>query len=102
MAQRKTHMGERYIEADNGFGWTFRRGYVPMSVRSGVWETEIFGLTYRLVKILDAGWCLYLGRDVNPHFYGDLCADTLMPAIDIASEKIAKADLRGDGYERKP
>lgn len=105
MARRKQHMGERIIEADNGFGWSHRRGYQALSIQSGQWVAEIFGLTYRLVKFDDPrGWSLYLGndaRDVNPHFYGEFCAATLLEAIDVASEKIDRADLRGPGYERK-
>lgn len=101
MAKRKQWQGEKIIEADNGVGWSYRRGYTPLSIHSGVWWTEIFGLTYRLVKFQTDGWCLYLGDDVNPHFYGEACADTLLEAVDVASEMILKANLRGEGYEKK-
>lgn len=103
MARRTTWQGERIIEADNGFGWSYRQGYVALSVHPGVWVIKVFGLEYRLVKFGGdpRGWCLYLGEDVNRHFYGRFCAATLLPAIDVASKLIDDADLRGEGYERK-
>lgn len=102
MAKRTQFMGERLIESDSGLGWSFKRGSPALSIHPGQWVTEIFGHRYRLVKYAGAGgWCLYLGDDVNPHFYGVPCGATLPDAIDVASEKILKADLRGEGYERK-
>jgi len=102
MARRRQVGGEKIIEADNGFGWSRRRGSPALSVQSGVWVTEIFGITYRLVKFANPeGWCLYLGDRPNRHFYGEHCGRTLPSAIDKASEMIAKADLRGEGYEKE-
>lgn len=103
MAVRRVHMGERIIEADNGFGWSFQRGYWPLTVHCGVWKLELFGLTYHLAKYggSEPGWYLYLGRDVNRHFYGEPCGLKVMAAIDKATELITKADLRGEGYEKR-
>lgn len=102
MAVRKQWQGKKIIEADNGFGWERKHGSPGLSIESGVWVTEIFGLTYRLAKFADPpGWCLYLGTEPNPHFYGEFCAANLLSAVDVASEMIAKADLRGPGYEKK-
>ena len=107
MARRAQHMGERYIEADNGFGWTRERASVA-SVSSGRYVMEIFGITYELEKRrrnvrvepgTDTGWYLYSRND--PEFYGEFAGYTLLPAIDEASQMIAKADLRSEGYERK-
>lgn len=103
MARRRQAEGERYIEADNGFGWTRERGASVLSVVPGVYVTKIFGVTYTLEKFRDPqgehGWYLYSRK--NTHFTGQYCEATLLPAIDEASKLIAKADLRGEGYERE-
>jgi hypothetical protein len=97
-------MGERYIEADNGFGWSRKHGSSPLSVLPGIYEVEVFGLTYQLQKFEDPkgeqGWYLY-STDKPSDFWGEFCATNLLPAIDAASERIAKADLSGAGYERR-
>lgn len=101
MAQRKQHMGERIIEADNGFGWSRKPSTAALSIQAGLWQTEIFGITYTLEKFdfPERGWCLYsLGKP--SHFWGEFITANLLPSIDKASEMIAEADLRGPGYER--
>lgn len=107
MARRTHHMGQALIEAENGFGWTREKASVA-SVGTGRYVTEIFGITYELEKRrrnarvepgTDTGWYLY-SRGVS-YFFGEWCGVTLLPAIDEASELINRADLRGDGYERK-
>lgn len=106
MAKRRQAEGERYIEADNGFGWARQRASVA-SVESGRYETFILGVHYELEKRrrnarvepgADTGWYLYSHGD--SHFFGEWCGATLLPAIDAASLMIARADLRGEGYER--
>lgn len=106
MARRRTHMGEKYIEADNGFGWSRGRASAT-SVERGSYFATIFGIEYQLEKrrrspgdTPDTGWYLYTIKG-STHFFGEYCAHTLLPAIDEASRMIAKADLRGEGYERK-
>lgn len=107
MARRRQADGERYIEADNGFGWTRERASVA-SVSSGRYFTEVFGIEYELEKRrrsrqepgTDTGWYLY-SRGSCMYFFGDFAGYTLLPAIDEASKMIAEADLRGEGYERK-
>lgn len=92
-------MGERYIEADNGLGWALRA--------DGMYVTEIFGVSYEMEKRRrsrvepgsDTGW--HLWSRPGTHFMGEFCDRTLLSAIDEASEMIAKADLRGEGYEEK-
>lgn len=103
MARRRTHMGERYIEADNGFGWSPVKASV-VGISDHRYRTTIFGIEYELEKRggtqEDFGWYLYTIKG-STHFFGEYCDRTLLPAIDEASEMIAKADLRGEGYERK-
>lgn len=103
MAARASFLGKKIIVADNGTRWFFRRGYVVLSNHSGEWTTTVQGLTYRLVRFGgdDPGWCLYLGEELNPHFYGEPCGLKVMAAIDKATELITKADLRGEGYEKR-
>lgn len=100
MARWKQADNQRYIEADNGFGW----------VKSGDrrYQAEVFGISYELEKRtrnarvepgVDTGWYLYSRKDT--YFTGEFCDSTLLPAIDEASDMIVKADLRGKEYERK-
>jgi hypothetical protein len=90
------------IEADNGIGWTRHHGSAALAIEPGRWETEVFGLTYRLEKFANPrGWCLYLGTSVNPHFHGEYCGPTVLDAIDVASYMITKADLRAEGHEKE-
>lgn len=105
MARRKQADRQKYIEADNGFGWTKERASAT-SVQSSMHATTVFGITYELEKrrrapgdTPDTGWYLY-SRGVSC-FFGEFCDSTLLPAIDRASEMIAKADLRGEGYEKE-
>jgi len=102
MAKRKQADHQRYIEADNGFGWTADRAS-PVSTERYHYRTTIFGITYELEKrggrYEDWGWYLYTVKG-SAYFLGEFCDRTLLPAIDEASEMIAKADLRGEGYER--
>jgi hypothetical protein len=95
MARRKQADGERYIEADNGFGWT-------RCSDNGNYQTTVFGVTYELERRggtqEDFGWYLYTIKG-STYFFGEYCARNLLPAIDEASELIAKTDLRGKGYE---
>lgn len=104
MATRKQWQGEKIIEADNGLGWSRKRGSSALSILPGVYEAEIFGIAYKLQKFDGApgerGWYLYCLADPT-HFWGEFCAANLFPAIDTASEMIARGDLRGEGYERK-
>lgn len=104
MAARKQHMGERIIEADNGFGWTRRRGSSALAISTGTYETDVFGVSYKLEKFDhprdEAGWYLYSPSHPSD-IWGEFCATNLLPAIDVASEMIVKADLRGEGYEKK-
>lgn len=99
MARYKQADNERYIEADNGFGWT--------CLPNGNRRTTVFGMTYELEKRArsrkergsETGWHLY---SVNhSHFFGEYCGRTLLAAVDVASEIVTKADLRGEGYEAK-
>lgn len=107
MARHRQAEGEKYIEADNGIGWTRKRASL-MSVEPNRWVTAIFGVSYELEKrcrnILDGsydtGWYLY-SSGVSGGFFGEYCDRTLLPAIDEASKLIIAADLRGEGYERK-
>ena len=94
MARRRQADGERYIEADNGFGWT-------PDAESGRYETTVFGIEYELEKRRGdgEGWHLYTRK--GSHFWGEWCAYTLLEAVDEASKMIAKADLRGEGYEKE-
>lgn len=107
MARRRQADGERYIEADNGFGWSRKRASV-VSVESASYFTEVFGIEYQLEKrrrspgdTPDTGWYLY-SYGVSGGFFGEWCGSTLPTAIDEASDLINKADLRGEGYEVKP
>lgn len=86
-------MGERYIEADNGFGWT-------RQPQTGNYEVTVFGVVYELEKRKGDGdgWYLYTVKN-STHFFGEWCGYTLLGAVDEASNLIAKADLRGPGYE---
>lgn len=103
MARRRQAEGERYIEADNGFGWAADRASVVSNERYR-YRTTIFGITYELEKrggkYEDVGWYLYSIKG-STYFFGEFCDRTLLSAIDEASKMIAKADLRDDGYERK-
>jgi hypothetical protein len=107
MARRMKAEGRPYIEADNGFGWVRDRASVA-SVASGKYRASIFGIRYELEKrrrnvadeTYDTGWYLY-SFGVPSGFFGEWCAPTLLPAIDEASKMIAKADLRGEGYEKE-
>ena len=103
MARRKQADGERYIEADNGFGWARKRA----SVQSSSYEAFILGVRYELEKrrrspgdTPDTGWYLYSYGE-SGGFFGEWCGSMLLPAIDEASKLIAKADLRGEGYEKE-
>lgn len=100
MATRRQEGGEKFIEADNGLGW--------IRCSDGRYWVGIFGIGYELEKRRrnaraepgsDTGWYLYSRND--SYFMGEFCDSTLLPAIDAASVMIVKADLRGDGYERK-
>lgn len=105
MARRTTHMGERIIESDNGFGWSRQKASVA-SVSVGKYVTEVFGVAYELEKRRTApgeepytGWYLYSkGATDNPDFYGQWCGRALLPSVDAASKMIAKHDLRGKGH----
>lgn len=106
MARYRQAEYQRYVEADNGFGWTKKKASLE-SVDPNKWVLALFGVDYELEKrfrnirdeAYDTGWYLYtVGVE---GFFGEYCASTLMPAIDEASRLIAKADLRGEGYERK-
>jgi hypothetical protein len=106
MARRRQADGEQYNEADNGFSWSRKRASAT-SVERGSYVTTLFGIKYELEKrrrspgdTPDTGWYLY-SFGVSGGFFGEYCDATLLPAIDKASELIAKADLRGEGYERK-
>lgn len=99
MARRIQFCGEKQIEADNGFGW-YR------DAESGKYVMVVFGISYKLEKrrrspgdTPDTGWYLYTTNTTG--FFGEWCASTLLPAVDEASKMIAKADLRGPGYEKK-
>lgn len=105
MAKRRQVDGEKCIEAANGFGWTKQRSSVA-SVQSAMYAAKVFGITYELEKRLrapgdtpDTGWYLYSRGD--GYFFGEFCGYTLLPAIDEASEMIAKADLRCPGNEKE-
>lgn len=101
MARRRQADSERYIEADNGFGWSPRRASV-VGFSFYKYETTVFGITYELEKRggkhEDTGWYLYNATG-GQHFFGEWCARTLLPAIDEASALIVKADLRAPGFE---
>ena len=106
MARRRQAEGERYIEADNGFGWSKKRASVA-SVERGSYYATIFGVEYELEKrrrspgdTPGTGWYLY-SYGVPGGFFGEWCGSTLLSAIDEASKMIAKADLRGEGYEKE-
>jgi hypothetical protein len=106
MARHRQADHERYIEADNGFGWTRQRSASVLAVQRVAHATEIFGVRYRLEKFRDPrgqpGWYLYSSiPGAQGGFHGEYCEELLLPAIDEASKLIAKADLRGEGYERK-
>jgi hypothetical protein len=100
MAKRHQRGNRQCIVADSGFIWTPERSAV-LSTHFYCYTTEIFGVKYRLEKFRDPegeqGWYLYSVRPA--HFMGEYCERLLLPAIDAASEMIAKADLRGEGYE---
>jgi hypothetical protein len=102
MARRRQADGERFIEADNGFGWTADRSSVAGLTRYR-YRTTVFGVEYELEKRGGTqemfGWYLYSIKG-STHFFGEWCAQNLLPAIDEASKLIVKADLRGEGYER--
>lgn len=106
MARHRQSDGEKYIEADNGIGWTRQKASVA-SVLSGNYEAYLFGIRYELEKRrrsvrepgADTGWYLYSHGDT--YFFGEFCDRTLLSAIDEASKLITAADLRGEGYERK-
>jgi len=102
MAKRIQAEGQRFIQADNGLGWSRTRGASVLAVVRGKYVTEVFGLRYELQKFRDDnghGWYLY--SRPTPHFHAEYCAPTLLAAIDAASDMILKADLRGEGYEKK-
>lgn len=103
MARRKQADGEKYIEADNGFGWTPERSSV-VGFSDHRYRTTIFGITYELERRGGTqemfGWYLYTVKG-STHWFGEYCARSLLPAIDEASEMIAKADLRGEGFEKE-
>lgn len=99
MARYKQADNVRYIEANNGFGW--------ICLPDGKRQTEVFGMVYELERRARSrkepgsltGWHLY---SVNhSHFFGEFCDRTLLWAVDVASEIIAKTDLRGEGYEKE-
>jgi hypothetical protein len=102
MAKRRQIDNQLCIVADNGFGWAPERSSV-LSVQFYCYTTEIFGVRYRLEKFLDPdgdrGWYLYSVRPA--HFMGEYCDKLLLSAIDVASEMIDKADLRGEGYGKE-
>lgn len=107
MAKRMQAEGQRFVQADNGLGWSRERASV-VSVGSGRYVTTIFGITYELEKRrrnarvepgTDTGWYLYSRGD--SYFCGEFCDSTLLPAIDAASDMIVKADLRGEGHEKE-
>lgn len=104
MARYRQADHERYIEADNGFGWVRKRGSSALSVLPGIYQLDLLGIEYKLEKFEDfwaeKGWYLY-SLQKPAHFWGEFCAVNLLPAIDRASELIAKADLRGEGYEKE-
>lgn len=93
---------QRYIEADNGFGWTREGRASILSVIPSTYTTMVLRVVYRLEKFRDPqgehGWYLYSEKPA--HFTGEYCGPTLLTAIDEASKLIAEADLRGEGYER--
>jgi hypothetical protein len=106
MARYRQADNERYIEADNGFGWTRRRASAT-SVERNRYVTTVFGLSYELEKrhrspgdTPDTGWYLYSLNDT--YFFGESCGLTLLTAVDAASEMIAKADLRYPDDRRQP
>jgi hypothetical protein len=106
MARRAQFEGEKIIEADNGIGWSRERASAT-SVESNRYVTTYFGIAYELEKrrrspgdTPDTGWYLYSRG--NTYFFGEFCGATLLPAVDEASRLIDRADLRGEGYERKP
>jgi hypothetical protein len=107
MARRIRRVGQQLIEADNGIGWERERASA-VSVSSGRYVTEIFGISYELEKRrrnarvepgTDTGWYLYSRNDT--YFFGEFCGSRLMEAVDEASEMIIKSDLRGPGYGRE-
>lgn len=105
MARRRQINGERYIEADNGFGWTPEKAlHLGFSDYRCRYRTTIFGVTYELERRGGTqemlGWYLYTIKG-STHWFGEYCGSTLLPAIDEASELIAKADLRAEGYEKE-
>jgi hypothetical protein len=103
MARRRRADGKKYIEADNGFGWVPDRASVVSGERYR-YRTTVFGITYELEKRggtqEDYGWYLYSIKG-STYFFGEWCAQNLLPAIDEASELIARTDLRGEGYEKE-
>jgi hypothetical protein len=103
MARRRQADGEKYIEADNGFGWTPDRSSVG-GLSAYRYRTTIFGITYELERRGGTqemfGWYLYTIKG-STHWFGEWCGNTLLPAVDEASALIAKTDLRGEGYEKE-
>lgn len=101
MAKRIQFMGTKLVESDSGIGWQRNK-------ETGVYETETFGISYelehrrrnaRVEPGSDNGWHLYSRGD--SHFFGEWCGYKLFDAIEEASGLIIKADLRGEGYEKK-
>ncbi len=101
MARRTQHLGQRMIEADNGFGWT-------RDPDTGKYVTEVFGVTYEMEKrrknrndeCPDTGWYMY-SKGADGGWFGEWCGKTITMAVDEASELIAERDLRGPGYEKE-
>lgn len=98
MAKRIQWCGKKLIEGEGGIGWERQE--------NGKYQTELFGVTYELVKRRrskiergDTGWYLYSDGAPDGNFFGDYASSTLLEAVDEANEMIIKLDLRGPGYE---
>lgn len=84
MARHRMEDGEKYIEADNGYGWV-RKVKEDTSLRW--YELRLGGVRYELdkhrAKGIETGW--YLSSFPMDRFTGVFCGRNLLAAVDEAS-----------------